>query len=77
MADKYNDMEYRKRQADCDCLSPGRRAFIDQAIAFTSDFNDGAFMAYMDEQGIDVSELEAFSIEHDCAKEKKPAEVQP
>ena len=59
---------YRKRQAACDCLKPSRRDKIEVALDFADDFSDGAFMAYTYEQGIDVSELECFSEEHDCQK---------
>jgi hypothetical protein len=47
-------------------LKPERRGFIQAAMDFAESFPDGAFMAYMEEQGIDVGELEAFSLEHDC-----------
>ena len=60
--------EYQKRQAACTCLKPERREYIREKMDFASDFPDGAFMAYMDESGIDVSELEAFSTEHNCTK---------
>ncbi len=60
--------DYQKRQAACKCLDPERRGFIKSAMDFAHDFPDGAFMAYMDENLIDVSELECFSMEHDCAK---------
>lgn len=61
--------EYQKRQAACKCLAPKRRAFIKDKMDFanSNDFPDGAFFAYMEENGIDTSELEAFSTEHDCA----------
>lgn len=62
--------DYQKKQAACRCLKPKRRGFIQAAMDFASDFNDGAFMAYMEEQGIDVSELEPFSLEHDCSTGK-------
>ena len=65
---EYNDDEYKKRQAACRCLSPERRSYIQNAISFSDDFSDGAFMAYMDEEGIDMSEFECLSIEHDCKK---------
>lgn len=58
--------DYQKRQAACDCLTPERRGFIRSALDHSDDFPDGAFMAYMDEQGIDISELECFSLEHNC-----------
>lgn len=64
------DKEYLRRQAACDCLTAERRGFIEAAMSFADNFPDGAFMAYMDEQGIDVSELECFSLEHDCKKDK-------
>ncbi len=50
----------------CKCLTPERRAKIEVAMDVADDFSDGAFMAYMEEQGIDVSELEVFSTEHEC-----------
>ena len=58
---------YQRRQAACDCLESERRGFIQSAMDHASDFSDGAFMAYMEEEGIDVSELEAFSTDHNCA----------
>jgi len=58
--------DYQRRQAACDCLTPERRGYIKSAMDHAADFPDGAFMAYLDEMGIDVSELEAFSTEHDC-----------
>ena len=39
-------------------LTPERRAYIEAALAFAEDFPDGAFMAYMEEQGISIDELE-------------------
>lgn len=60
--------EYQKKQAACKCLPPGRREFIRMHMDIADDFSDGAFMAYMDEKGIDVSELEALSLTHDCTK---------
>ena len=60
--------DYQKRQAACKCLKPFRRGFIKAAMDFAKDFPDGAFFAYMEEEGIDVSELEAFSLDHDCVK---------
>lgn len=59
--------DYQKRQATCLCLKPERRGFIQAALDHTLDLPDGAFFAYMEEQGIDVSELEPFSLEHNCA----------
>ncbi len=50
----------------CNCLTDERRAFIQVAMDFADDFSDGAFMAYMEEKGIDVSELEVFSEQHKC-----------
>jgi hypothetical protein len=61
---------YQKRQAACTCLAAERREYIKDAMLIAHDFNDGAFMAYMEERGIDVSELEAFSKEHDCVDPK-------
>jgi hypothetical protein len=52
----------------CHCLTDERRGYIEAAMDFADEFPDGAFMAYMDEQGIDVSELEVFSTTHDCGK---------
>ena len=60
---------YQKRQAACECLTPERSGFIKSVMDHAEDFSDGAFFAYMDENGIDVSELECFSEQHDCAKE--------
>jgi len=65
------DEAYKRRQAACQCIPRDRRIDIQTAMDFASDFSDGAFMAYMEEQGIDVSELEVFSVEHDCMKEDK------
>ena len=61
---KMND--YQKRQAKCMCIKPKRRIFIQIALDFSDNFSDGAFMAFMEEKGIDMSELEAFSLEHNC-----------
>ena len=60
--------DYQKKQAYCKCLPPERRVFIQAALDFTVDFGNGAFDAYMADQGIDISELEPFSLEHDCQK---------
>ena len=60
-------IEKHNRQAElnaCDCLTSERKEFIQSAMDFSDDFNDGAFMAYMEEHGIDVSELECFSTTH-------------
>ena len=62
---------YQERQANCKCLKPDRRIFISEKMDFSKDFNDGAFLAYMEENGIDVSDLEPFSIEHNCCREIK------
>lgn len=35
-----------------------RRAFIEAALAFADDFEDGAWFAYLDEVGISMEELE-------------------
>lgn len=59
---------YQKRQEACDCLPAGRREFIRVHMDIADDFSDGAFMAYMGENGIDISELEALSLDHDCQK---------
>lgn len=58
--------DYQKKQAACNCLTPERRGYIRSAMDYADGFPDGTFMAYMDECGIDVSELECFSLEHDC-----------
>lgn len=55
----------------CRCLPEKRREKIEAAMDFASDFSDGAFMGYMAEQGIDVSELEVFSTTHKCPKPSK------
>lgn len=55
--------------ATCKCLSPERREYIYQRMSFADDFPDGAFSAYMEECGIDVSELEVFSTTHECGAE--------
>ena len=49
---------------ECHCLTPKRRSYIENAMSFSSDFPEGEFMAYMEEEGIDVSELEVFSTTH-------------
>lgn len=54
----------------CNCLTPERWVYISNAMDFASDFSDGAFMGYMEEQGIDVSELEIFSEQHKCGGKK-------
>lgn len=64
--------DFQRRQAQCQCLPPERRKYIKDALDFTEDFSDGAFMAYMDERGVDVSELECFSVEHRCGAGRKP-----
>lgn len=69
--------EYQKRQAACTCLTPERRGFIQSALDFTEDFPDGAFMAYMEDAGIDISELEAFSEDHDCQKKENACAPHP
>lgn len=61
-------VKWKEIQANCVCIPRERRDAIQQAMDFASDFNDGAFMAYMEEEGIDVSELEVFSTTHDCRK---------
>jgi hypothetical protein len=53
----------------CKCLPLERRAYIESKMHFAEDFSDGAFMAFMEESGIDVSELEIFSTTHDCTEE--------
>lgn len=50
----------------CKCISDERRDYIQAAMGFADDFSDGAFMAYMEESGIDVSELEVFAVDHKC-----------
>lgn len=62
--------EYKIRQSRCKCLSDERRSFIEARMDHSSSFPDGAFIAYMEEQGIDMSELECFSIDHNCGTEK-------
>lgn len=68
-------IDYKERQKRCRCLTPERRGFIQSAMDHSSDFPDGAFWAYMEEKEIDASELEAFSTDHDCAKQV-PKQVQ-
>lgn len=68
-AKKFDATTWKKKQAACQCLSAERREFIRSQMNYAEDFSDGAFFAYMDECGIDVSELEAFSTTHDCTKE--------
>lgn len=60
---------YQRRQAACRCLRASRRGFIKEKMDFANanDFPDGAFFAFMDENGIDVSEMEPFSTDHNCA----------
>lgn len=55
---------YQEEVRKCDCLDSERKAFIQMHMAQAEDFPDGAFMAYMEECGIDVSELECFSTTH-------------
>lgn len=50
----------------CHCLTDERRAYINLHMGIADDFGDGAFFAYMEECGIDVSELEVFSLQHKC-----------
>lgn len=61
----------KKRLADCQCLTDERRGFIEAALSFSSDFSDGAFFAFMEERGIDITELEVFSLDHVCTKARK------
>jgi hypothetical protein len=56
--------KYLKEVDACDCLPPERKSYIRSALDFAEDLPDGAFMAYMEERGIDVSELECFSTTH-------------
>jgi len=56
--------KYKIECAACTCLSDERKGYIESAMDFAEDFSDGAFMAYMEECGIDVSELECFSTTH-------------
>ncbi len=59
------EAEVYQREVDaCDCLSPERKSYIQARMDFSEDFSDGAFMAFMEESGIDVSELECFSTTH-------------
>jgi hypothetical protein len=55
---------YRREVDACDCLSPERKSYIQSQMDFAEDFSDGAFMAFMEESGIDVSELKCFSTTH-------------
>ncbi len=48
----------------CKCLTPERRGFIDAVWDHSTDMPDGAFFAFMQEQGIDVGELEIYSDQH-------------
>ena len=64
---KQQKEEWKKYLAEieaCTCLTPERKDYIRSGMAFAKDFPDGAFMAYMDECGIDVTELECFSTTH-------------
>lgn len=58
--------DYQKAQAACTCLKPARRAYIKGKMDFAADFPDGAFLAFMAESGVDVSELEPFAEGHKC-----------
>ncbi len=59
------EWEAHEREVDaCTCLTSERKAYIQAKMDFAEDFSDGAFMAFMDESGIDVSELECFSTTH-------------
>ncbi len=60
--------DYKIIQAACRCLRPKRREFIQSVLDVTADLSDGAFFAILGERGIDVTELEPFSLEHDCRK---------
>lgn len=55
---------YVQRVIGCDCLTEERKGYIASALLHSEDFPDGAFHAYMDEMGIDVSELVPFSEGH-------------
>lgn len=61
-------LTYAQRAAKCSCLSQERLAEVAEALRHSEDFPDGAFMAYMEERGIDVSELECFAEGHNCSK---------
>ena len=61
---KSEQEKYQSELSACDCISDGRKVMIQSAMDFAEDFSDGAFMAYMEECGIDVSELECFSTTH-------------
>lgn len=57
----------------CTCLTDERRAFVQAQMDYADDFPDGAFMGWMEECGIDVSELEVFAEGHDCQnRQRKP-----
>lgn len=59
-------LSYAQRASRCSCLSQKRLNRIADALRFSEDFPDGAFCAYMEECGIDISELEPFSEGHNC-----------
>ena len=66
MSREIDVKEYKKKQAACKCLSEKRRAYIQTALDVCDDWPDGAFFAYLEERNIDVTELEPFSLEHNC-----------
>lgn len=68
MDTKSGSDTYAARQAACRCLTPKRRAYVEAAMSHAADWSDGAFFGYMQERGIDVTELEPFATDHDCRK---------
>ncbi len=61
------DKLYKARQAACQCIPRGRRAEIEVHMEISEDFTDGAWLAYMEGARVDISELEVFALDHNCA----------
>ena len=59
------------KKEECKCLPEERRVYIENALSLAEDFPDGAWMAFLQEQGIDPNELEVFSVGHNCKGDQK------
>lgn len=44
-------------------MTPERFGYIDAANTFAADFSDGSYLAFMEEKGISMEELEEYSKE--------------
>jgi len=66
--------KYQDEVNACTCLTPDRKAYIQSKMDFAEDFSDGAWLAYLEEEGIDVSELECFSTTHYAENHSHPPE---